>query len=102
MFRPELAVDAPYDELDDGIREIVRVLRAEGVATFESCEGGEGHCFPEPTVKFEGPTEEGYRAYAAARMHGLPVARLQRAWTSRDGELVGPWWELVFVPPRAG
>ncbi len=29
---------------------MVEVLRAAGVETFESCEGGAGHSYPEPTV----------------------------------------------------
>ena len=40
--------------LDEGIREAVAVLVANGVETFESCEGGPGHAFPEPTIRFEG------------------------------------------------
>jgi len=42
--------------LDDGIREIVLLLRKAGFKTFTSCEGGRGHPFQEPTVglKLEG------------------------------------------------
>lgn len=44
------------DTLDDGIREIVLLLRKARYKTFTSCEGGKGHPFPEPTVglKFDG------------------------------------------------
>ena len=44
------------DTLDDGIREIVLLLRKAGYKTFTSCEGGRGHPFREPTVglKFDG------------------------------------------------
>lgn len=44
------------DTLDDGIREIVLLLRKAGYKTFTSCEGGRGHPFREPTVglKLEG------------------------------------------------
>lgn len=38
--------------LDSGISDYVHKLMKHGVETFESCEGGEGHCFPEPTVRF--------------------------------------------------
>jgi hypothetical protein len=41
-------------ELDPGIAPYVDALRAEGVETFESCEGGDGHAYPEPTVRFAG------------------------------------------------
>ncbi len=44
------------DTLDEGIREIVLLLRKAGYKTFTSCEGGRGHPFREPTVglKLEG------------------------------------------------
>jgi hypothetical protein len=82
--------------LDDGIREIVHVLVAGGVETFESCEGGAGHAFPEPTVRFEGPSSEGLRAMSVALQNGLRVHRLRRTWGVIDGTLHGPWWEMTF------
>jgi hypothetical protein len=42
----ELIFEPP---LDEGIREIVITLATNGVETFESCQGGPEHCFPEPT-----------------------------------------------------
>ena len=45
----------PSDEsLDVGIARIVQTLQEAGVETFESCQGGEGHIFPRPTVRFRG------------------------------------------------
>ncbi|MGY3588172.1 hypothetical protein ACVIGB_002869 [Bradyrhizobium sp. USDA 4341] len=41
-------------ELDSGIRHAVLALRVAGIETFESCEGGHGHAFPDPTIKFHG------------------------------------------------
>lgn len=90
-FEPE--VDLP---LDPGIRYAVLVLRAGGVETFESCEGGDGHPCPEPFVKFDGSAWAGYHAFAVAMEHGLPVLTLQRVHDVNDGQLVGPWWVLVF------
>jgi hypothetical protein len=88
--------------LDAGIADAVRVLREAGIETFESCEGGEGHAYPEPTVRFHGENPEGFRALAAAMRAGLPVAELRRVWVMQDGDPVGPDWELVFysgTPP---
>ena len=82
--------------LDPGIRRYVLILRAHGVETFESCQGGHGHCYPDPTVRFHGQSGEGFRAFAIARQYGLPVAALRRYYSVEDGELVGPQWEMTF------
>ena len=64
--------------LDAGIRPHADILDAAGVETFESCEGGEGHHFPEPTVRFCGGRAEGFRALAVALQVGpLPVRTLR-------------------------
>jgi hypothetical protein len=84
--------------LDRGIRRAVEVLQAAGVETFESCQGGDGHAYPEPTVRFHGHREPGFRALAAAIEVGLPVVALRRTWPMVDGEPTGPWWELTFTP----
>lgn len=82
--------------LDPGIRAYVETLRSEGIETFESCESGPGHCFPEPTIRFHGNSVEGYRAFTAAMNHGMPVLTLRRSWDVNDGQLEGPWWEMTF------
>jgi len=38
------------DMLDPGIAEYVAILCAAGVETYESCQGGDGHALPHPTV----------------------------------------------------
>jgi len=91
------AFDPP---LDPGIQEAVTVLISAGIETFESCEGGTGHAYPEPTVRFHGDRSEGFRALAAAMQAGLSVAELRRVWPINDGEPTGPWWELTFVSDR--
>jgi len=105
-FRPDpeviqngarLIFDPP---LDRGIRDIVVALSSNGIETFESCEGGKGHSFPEPTVRFEGGASEGLRAMAIALDNGLPVSRLRRVWGIIDGAMHGPWWEMTFDPPK--
>lgn len=82
--------------LDPGIAPYVDILDAAGIETFESCQGGDGHAFPEPTVRFFGQREEGFRAYAVAKTYGLPVQAIRRYWHIIDGEPVGPQWEIVF------
>jgi hypothetical protein len=82
--------------LDPGIARYVEVLWAAGVETFESCEGGLGHAYTEPVVRFFGNQPEGFRALCVALQHGFPVSDLRRFWQITDGEPCGPYWELSF------
>lgn len=82
--------------LDKGIERLVRALRYNGVQTDQSCEGGEGHCFPFPIVRFSGSQSEGYRAVSVALTYGYHVRQLNRVWYIDDGELTGPMWEIVL------
>ncbi len=92
----ELFAPATDLELDPGIRRAVLTLRAAGVETFESCEGGYGHAFPDPIIKFHGGAWAGYRAFAVATERGLPVLRVQQVYGVSSGHLERPWWEMVF------
>jgi hypothetical protein len=83
--------------LDAGIARFVEILAGNGIETFESCQGGPGHCFAEPTVRFHGNQAEGFRALSVAHNFGLPVSALRRYWAIIDGEPVGPKWELTFT-----
>jgi hypothetical protein len=82
--------------IDAGIARAVALLHGNGVETFESCEGGDGHAFPEPTVRFHGNAWAGLRAFSVAMEHGLPVLAVRRAYAVVDGQLTGPEWEMTF------
>jgi len=82
--------------LDKGIAKYVDILRAGGIETYESCEGGAGHSYPEPAVRFHGGVGEIFRAFAIAQQHGFPVACIRRIWPVIDGEPTGPSGEIVF------
>ena len=60
--------------LDKGIEREVHVLMEGGVETFESCEGGSGHPFPEPTIRFHGDRHEGFRVLTIAMQNDLNVS----------------------------
>jgi len=92
----EAFAPAVHLDLDSGIKHYVLALRSGGIETYESCEGGDGHAFPEPTVRFSGNNGEGFKALSIAMTYGLPVLALRRAWRMDDGELTGPWWEMTF------
>lgn len=86
-----------YPTLDAGIRRAVQVLIDHEVETFESCEGGPGHSYPEPTVRFYGTPEAGWRALGICLAFGLPILALRRVWDVLDrNEPAGPFWEVVF------
>jgi len=90
-----------YDPpLDPGIAAYVEALRGAGVETYESCQGGDGHAYPEPAVRFHGDPAEGLRALSVALAAGLPVRELRRVWMVQQQEPTGPWWELTFATGR--
>lgn len=86
--------------LDPGIADAVKLLNKFGVETFESCQGGKGHAYPEPTVRFHGERAAGFKALAIAMAHALSVGELRRVWPVNDGEPTGPWWEITFRTGR--
>lgn len=86
-----------HPPLDKGICRAVEILYAAGIETFESCEGGDGHAYPEPTIRFHGEWSEGFRALSIALQNNLPVSAIRRVWNINNGEPVGPDWEIVFA-----
>lgn len=89
-----------YQNIDKGILDYVKLLRENGVETYESCEGGNGHAYFEPTVRFHGERAEGFRALSVAMTNGLNVRELKRVWVVNDGEPTGAWWEMTFTPTK--
>lgn len=87
--------------IDPGIDHAVRVLHENHVETCESCQGGDGHSFPEPTVRFHGGDAEGFRALSVALSYGLPVMALRRSWSIEGSIPHGPLWEMTFTPMSA-
>ncbi len=84
-------------QLDVGIRKAVEVFQKYDIETFESCEGGTGHAYPEPTVAFYGGPGAGWSAVSVCLTHGLPVQSLRRVWDVLDtNDVTGPHWEITF------
>lgn len=83
--------------LDKGIAPFVKILADAGIETYESCEGGEGHPFTEPTICFYGDHSEGFKALAIALQHALPVFEIRRFWSIEDLQPVGPNWAITFT-----
>jgi hypothetical protein len=101
----------PKDKIDPLILPAVEILNKHGFKTFESCQGGEGHCFAEPTVRFEGTEFDLIRAHEVCEFYGLPVSdarRVYRKISENIGENTPLLWrwdtpfnELTFLPPMA-
>ena len=85
------------EALDPKIRRIVQILREQGLETFESCQGGKGHAYTQPTVRFHGMRGEGFKAIEIVFRNDLPVYELRRIWEVIDHEVTGPYWEITFI-----
>jgi len=85
-----------YLHMDAGIRKTVQILVEGGIETLQSCQGGPGHCYPEPIVEFGGGYAAGYLALSIAITHGFRIDELRRVWSMQDGEPVGPHWAMTF------
>ena len=85
------------DRLDCGISGVVEMLWGVDIDTYESCEGGEGHSYTRPAVRFRGSMADGFLALSRALELGLPVWELRRFWfVNENNEPEGPDWELSF------
>lgn len=95
-----------YDQLDKGIRFAVRALHAHGIETCQSCEGGEGHAYSEPSVDIlAGPNDvAGFNALACLVDFGLPVSLVSKVWNIKNGMPYECIWRIIFnksFPERA-
>ena len=91
--------------LDEGIYDAVVLLNKHGFDTWESCQGGDGHCFPEPTVRFWGTEFDLIRAYELCYIQGMNVFAAKRVYwkvpvysdvTGVDGNEIGENWDKPF------
>lgn len=90
--------ESEYQKLDAGIRFAVRVLHAAGFETCQSCQGGLGHSYPEPTVETTALADDssGFGALAALQEYGLPVAAVAIVWPVRNGLPYEKNWRVTF------
>lgn len=84
------------DKLDEGIKPIVLFLRSKGVETFESCDGTEGHCLNQPTIRFWGDKNEGLRVTYLCLEKAIPLLEVRRVFIIEDQEIQSPFWEIIF------
>ena len=99
--RNHMQPESFYKSLDAGIRFAVRVLHAAGFDTCQSCEGGKGHSYNEPTVEMVAGGDDalGFGAVAALRAYGLPVAELAIVWPMMNGLPFEKNWRITLTKP---
>ena len=96
-FALQLVQDKKFDiPLDPGIERAVLFLRNNGIETFESCEGGEGHAYIEPTVRFHGQYDSLLKAAGLLIHYDFPLKSVRRYYSVLWNELVGPYNEVTF------
>ncbi len=105
--RYEVDPDEDFDleMIDEGIRERVVLLRNAGYQTFTSCQGGEGHCFKEPTIGIMLPKLKEFMSWRSELMEFLFANKLNPFTIELKlaaSSPTGVWWENVYIrfPPK--
>lgn len=73
-----------YSKIDEKIRIAVEILNKHGFETWESCQGGNGHCFDLPTVRFWGTEFDLIRAYRLCENYDLRVFQASRVYRTTE------------------
>ena len=96
--------------VDELILPIVHLLNVHGFKTFESCQGGEGHCCADGFIKFKGDEMDLIRAYEICELNGVSPLTGNRVYRKAPiyemgctGPEIGETWdkpfnELIFLP----
>lgn len=97
-IRDMMAPEDWYQTLDTGIRFAVRVLHANGFETCQSCQGGKGHAYGQPTVDMVATADDaqGFGALAALQSYGLPVDSISIFWNICNGLPYEKLWRITF------
>jgi hypothetical protein len=97
-LRSKVFPESFYRAIDAGVRFPVRVLHAYGFDTCQSCQGGKGHAYDQPTIEMESTGDDagGFGALAALQRYGLPVADIAIRWPVRNGLPYERLWTITF------
>lgn len=92
--------------VDEVIRPAVKIMREHSFSTFESCQGGKGHPFTEPTIRFNGTEFDLITAYELCYHYKLNVTCVRRVyvknpvynnkWEEITENWTRPFNEIVF------
>lgn len=98
----EVRSEKKYADMDPGIRYPVRLLHAHGIPTNESCQGGEGHAFHDPSIVMQ--EGRAFEAMNQLERCGIPVREVVSRWSVDDGVPNERSWVVVLrraLPERA-
>jgi hypothetical protein len=97
-IRDKMWPDASYKSLDVGIRFAVHVLHAGGFDTCQSCQGGKGHAYDQPTVEMIAGADDalGFGALKVLQAYGLPVRDVAILWPVQHGLPYEKLWRITF------
>jgi len=96
-------MDIDYKSIDEGIRPAVKHFNQKGYPTIASCEGGEGHGFERPMIRFmpRGDSLEAYMGEIASEIQGKVsgfTVSLKRYYTSEVKEAKDvPYYTFIEV-----
>jgi len=87
-----------YAGIDAGVRFAVKVLHAQGIDTCQSCQGGKGHAYPEPSIEMVCGSDDarGFAALSALNAYGLPVQDIAIIWKIHNGMPYEKLWRITF------
>lgn len=98
-----------WNEIDGGIRRMVRALWAAGVRTIASCEGRREpgyrpkrdgpHHGDWPYITIHGTSADAFLALAVALKEGFPVRSIEQSWfvyPESPTVPIGPGWRITF------
>lgn len=90
MKRDKMWPKKEYDKLDKGIRFAVKVLHAHGIETGQSCQGGKGHSYNDPTIDLSTSDTgtEIFSAFDVLNQYGLPVSNISLVWETGGHKLL--------------
>jgi hypothetical protein len=83
-------------DVDKGISRYVGIFLRNGIETCQSCEGGPGHAYPEPTIDCYGGIGSGWAILKVCLDFDLPIMTLCLFWDITDGLPTGPAWRAIF------
>ncbi len=86
--------------VDKGISRYVDIFLNNGIETYQSCQGGPGHCYSMPTIEFYGNIGTGWKVLQICLDFELPIVMLSQFWDIKDNQPIGPYWRVEFKPPK--